>query len=209
MLSFLYYIILIGIISFRMPISSIDATFSALGGDSLTATRVVRGLYAQYHGVLDSRNLGGATGTLDGAFAAKYLLQSHTLGEYVKFLESRLDSQSAFEKAERSDDRSNDNSQDVVKKATDPMYESLLEAITLGYTAVASSLLDLGVNPNSQPSQGRLGKVTNRKHQRSLFKSNPLHLACSRGDQFLVGKLLSKGEFPTSMFFTSCITTKC
>merc|ERR1712194_314341 len=40
---------------------------------------------------------------------------------------------------------------------------------------------------------GRLGKIKDRKQQRSLFKSNPLHLACSRGDPSLVRTLLSKG----------------
>jgi hypothetical protein len=43
------------------------------------STRVVRGLYALHHGVSNSRNLGGETGTLDGPFAAKYLLQAPTL----------------------------------------------------------------------------------------------------------------------------------
>lgn len=64
----------------------------------------------------------------------------------------------------------------------------------LGYTTIASSLLDVGVDPNSQSNPARLGKVTDRKQQRSLFKSNPLHLACLRGNPFLVKKLLQKGE---------------
>ena len=69
--------------------------FFALGGDSLSATRVCRGLYALHHGVANSRNLGGETGTLDGLFAVKHLLASPTLGDYVKFLNqhSAFDSQ--------------------------------------------------------------------------------------------------------------------
>mmetsp|Transcript_25497 Transcript_25497/g.61302 ORF Transcript_25497/g.61302 Transcript_25497/m.61302 type:complete len:1096 (+) Transcript_25497:59-3346(+) len=187
---------------------TLNANFFVLGGDSLAATRVVRGLYAQYHGVFDSRNLGGSTGTLGGPFATKYLLQSRTLGEYVDFLCSTLDSMSAFEASEndRTVTEARGTKQDISSASNivdsnanenhtsgDPLYGSLVEAITLGYTSVASSLLDLGVDPNDQPNQGRLGKVTDRKQQRALFKSNPLHLASLRGNPYLVKQLLGKG----------------
>ena len=43
------------------------ADFAALGGDSLSALRVVRGLYALHHGVHNSRNLGGVFGSLEVA----------------------------------------------------------------------------------------------------------------------------------------------
>jgi hypothetical protein len=115
---------------------------------------VVRRLYAIHHGILDSRNIGGRIGTLNGNFSPKYLLQSNNPNEA----------------------KTNDGSIDY--------------NITLGYTSVASSLLDLGVDPNSQSNQARLGKVTDRKQQRSLFKSNPLHLASLCGNQYLVKKLL-------------------
>lgn len=174
-----------------------DTNFFTLGGDSLAATRITRGLYALHHGVRDSRNLGGATGTLDGCFAAKYLIQSSTLGAYVDFLHSH----SAFEMSTATDDTA-DNAHMVhnatitsdVKHSADPLFSSLIEAITLGYSSVALGLLDLGVDPNSQPSRGRLGKVKDRNQQRILFQGNPLHLACIRGDHMLVERLLSKGE---------------
>ena len=158
----------------------------------MAATRVVRGLYAQYHGILDSRNLGGESGTLDGPFAVIYLIQSDTLGDYVAFLESRLDTQSTFEGKEN-DVTNHDAHQEAEteKKTTDPLYGSLIEAITVGHTSIASALLDLGVDPNSEPNEGRLGKNTDRKQQR--FQSNPLHLACLRGNSYLVKRLLSKG----------------
>eukprot|EP00581_Thalassiosira_minuscula_P013959 CAMPEP_0183714800 /NCGR_PEP_ID=MMETSP0737-20130205/9230_1 /TAXON_ID=385413 /ORGANISM="Thalassiosira miniscula, Strain CCMP1093" /LENGTH=1053 /DNA_ID=CAMNT_0025943803 /DNA_START=272 /DNA_END=3433 /DNA_ORIENTATION=- len=182
---------------------TLNANFFALGGDSLAATRVVRGLYALHHGILDSRNLGGVTGTLAGPFAAKNLLQSDTLGDYVKLLDSMLDSEPVSEVSgsSRSNTDGNKSKKDELseisahnkkEKSTDPLYESLILSITLGYTAIASSLLDMGVDPNSQPSQGRLGKVTDRKQQRAMFRSNPLHLACLRGNPHLVQKLLSK-----------------
>jgi len=183
---------------------TLDASFFALGGDSLGATRLVRGLYASYHGIMDSRNLGGATGSFDGPFAAKHLLQSNTLGDYVKFLESRLDSPSVFETSDNSDTISNGRGNKKGEtnavshhgeegEVSDPLYDALIRSITRGHNAVALALLDLGVDPNSQPSGGRMGKVTDRKQQRALFKSNPLHLACSRGNPHLVRKLLSKG----------------
>eukprot|EP00984_Skeletonema_dohrnii_P023243 scaffold12335_cov116-Skeletonema_dohrnii-CCMP3373.AAC.2 len=169
-----------------------SSSFFILGGDSLAATRVTRGLYAHHHNVNDSRNLGGSSGTLDGPFAARFLLQANTLGEYCEF----LDSHSAFCGSEqregnvmRTGVHSGDNKN---SKQPDTLFESLIESITMGHANVSMALLDY-VDPNIQPIQARLGKVTDRKQQRSLFKSNPLHLACIRGDAVLVRALLDKG----------------
>ena len=181
---------------------TLDATFFTLGGDSLAATRVVRGLYAKHHGLMDSRNLGGNTGTLDGPFAVKYLLEADTLGDYVKFLDSKL----AFQTNVGNDSELNEavtvdeniqSSNEQAEEQTDPMYGSLITALTLGQTSVASSLLDLGVNPNSHPHRdSRLGKVKDRKQQRVLFKSSPLHLACAHGNPYLVKRLIECGCKP-------------
>ncbi|KAL3807178.1 LOW QUALITY PROTEIN: hypothetical protein ACHAXA_006033, partial [Cyclostephanos tholiformis] len=177
---------------------TLDANFFALGGDSLAATRVVRGLHAKHHGIMDSRNLGGGTGTLDGPFAAKHLLKSETLGAYIEFLASK----SAFQTSDDaiigsdSDEFGMNTTPDhkMKENVANPLYVSLLESITLGYTRVACSFLDLeGVDPNTQTSQFRLGKVSDRQQRRRLFKSNPLHLACLRGNSYLVKRLLDKG----------------
>lgn len=182
-------------------LSTPDANFFTLGGDSLAATRVVRGLYAHHEGILDSRSLGGSTGTLGGMFATKYLLDADTLGDYVKFLDSKSAFQISTNKACSGINMDETNVLDnhghrgdipAKEESKDPLYESLIEAITLGYTSVASSLLDF-TNPNARPNQGRLGKVTDRNQQRALFKSNPLHLACLRGNPYLVKRLLSHG----------------
>jgi len=180
------------------------SNFFLLGGDSLAATRVTRGLYALHHGITDSRNLGGTTGTLDGPFAAKYLLRSKTLGDYVEFLDSHSIFSSILRKSHEKTEAAHTSTIHIessskaspvsnTEKDIDPMYENLIEAITLGQTYVAVSLLDVGVDPNSLQSKGRLGKVTDRKKQRNLFNSNPLHLACVRGNNTLVKKLLQKG----------------
>lgn len=176
---------------------TLDANFFVLGGDSLAATRVVRGLHALHHGIMDSRNLGGSTGMLDGPFAAKYLLKSETLGAYLVFLVSKAAFQTSDDPITAIDGdeivmntTSDSNANDIV---LDPLYESLLVSITLGYAQVAYSLLDLGVDPNMRVGQGRLGKISDRVQQRILFKSTPLHLACLRGNPHLVKKLLEKG----------------
>jgi hypothetical protein len=170
-----------------------SSSFFILGGDSLAATRVTRGLYALHHKIGDSRHLGGSSGTIQGPFAAKFLLQANTLGEYCGF----LDSHSAFCNGEQKDDS-------VIKtginhpggtgnpKHPETLYESLIESITLGHSNVCIALLDF-VDCNVKLTNARLGKVTDRKQQRSLFKSNPLHLACIRGDPKLVRILLAKG----------------
>lgn len=167
-----------------------SSSFFILGGDSLAATRLTRGLYARHHNVKDSRNLGGSSGTLDGPFAAKFLLQANTLGEYCDF----LDSHSAFCSVEVKQGSviSTDNNSGASQNSTGTIFESLIESITMGHALVSMALLDF-VDPNIQPIKARLGKVTDRKQQRSLFKSNPLHLACIRGDAVLVRALLDKG----------------
>ncbi|KAL7494057.1 hypothetical protein ACHAWT_002825 [Skeletonema menzelii] len=170
-----------------------SSSFFILGGDSLAATRVTRGLYARHHNVNDSRNLGGSSGTLDGPFAAKFLLQANTLGEYCEFLDSHSAFCSGEEKEGTTVMRTDQNSGDTHNsKKQDTLSESLIESITMGHANVSIALLDF-VDPNIQPIKARLGKVTDRKQQRSLFKSNPLHLACIQGDPVLVRALLDKG----------------
>lgn len=157
---------------------------------------------------MDSRNLGGPTGELAGIFSPKYLLQSRTLGEYVEVLISKSVLQttedSIIQKKDGDSGPKSISCRNKPELAVDPMYESLTEAITLGYTYIASSLLDLGVDPNSQSTLGRLGKVTDRKLQRAIFKSNPLHLACLRGNLYLVKKLLQKGKPVSNIHLYFC-----
>lgn len=136
--------------------------------------------------------LGGETGTLDGPFAAKHLLSIPTLGDYVSF----LDAHSAFEKTNTSTEEQDRNSlpDESPDSDTDVMYEYLIEAVALGLTCTASALLDLGVNPNkTSDGKSRLGKVKDRNEQRKLFRANSLHLACVRGEPFLVSRLLTSG----------------
>jgi len=183
----------------QRPLVTLDVNFFTLGGDSLAATRLVRSLYAEHHGILNSRNLGGSTGVLDGPFSARHLLEADTLGAYVKYLESKsafqVNKESNGDGVSKVDDRQDDTTTNPNEKeqSIDPLYEHLVEAITLGQTAVASSLLNLGVDPNSMEHKGRLGKVRDRNKQRATFKSNPLHLACLRGNPYLVKRLLSCG----------------
>lgn len=133
-----------------------SSNFFLLGGDSLAATRVTRGLYAFHHGIFDSRNLGGATGTLSGPFSAKYLLQSKTLGDYVDFLDShsvlQRDATCTSKIADQGIDAmhnlvSNDQCSNIEIDSekpevhSNPLYESLIEAITLGLSSVAIALL--------------------------------------------------------------------
>jgi ankyrin repeat protein len=157
------------------------------------SARVCRGLYALHHGVMNSRNLGGETGTLDGPFATKHLLQFPTLGDYVSF----LDAHSALANANMISTELPDSNSSPVESPDidiDVMHSYLIEAVALGLTCTAAALLDLGVNPNTTlDGKSRLGKVKDRNKQRKLFRANPLHLACARGEPFLVSRLLAAG----------------
>mmetsp|Transcript_4955 Transcript_4955/g.10567 ORF Transcript_4955/g.10567 Transcript_4955/m.10567 type:complete len:373 (+) Transcript_4955:4250-5368(+) len=92
------------------------------------------------------------------------------------------------------------------------LYNHLVEAITLGHRNIALALLQyvdfddtsldntatnhspsMQSNVNAQTNKARLGKISDRRQQRKIFQSNPLHLACIRGDAILVEALLEKG----------------
>jgi ankyrin repeat protein len=72
-------------------------------------------------------------------------------------------------------------------------YDALLEATTVGYTSVAIGLLNAGVDPNIGSHGGRLSKVSSRNERKKTFKSNPLHVACNKGNAHIVRKLLAAG----------------
>ena len=185
----------------QMRILSTTTTFAMLGGDSLTATRLVRALHARHHNVPDSRFIGGNYGVLDGPFSVRHLYRSRNLGEYADW----LDAQGICESMENeiSESPESVSTKNIPVEHDDPglaepivglaLYEALLQATSLHFVNLAMALLDIGADPNIQESEGRLGKVTDRNTQKKLFRSNPLHLACLHGETRLVKKLLSKG----------------
>jgi acyl-CoA synthetase (AMP-forming)/AMP-acid ligase II len=180
----------------QRDIVTTKANFAMLGGDSLGATLVVRTLYATHHEVNNSRHLGGSFGSFDGPFHVCHLLQSMTLGDYIDF----LDSNGVIDKAETAEidlELNKVGTTDVTNGNQNKellLYESLVEAITLGQSIVAASLISVGADPNYDDHGRRLGKMKNgRKEQKRLLKSNPLHLACVKGDQYLVSALLNSG----------------
>ena len=98
------------------------------------------------------------------------------------------------------------------------MYEALLEAITFGHSLVACSLLEHdAVDPNMYKHSGRLGK-TSGIERRQAFRSNPLHLACAKGDPLIVKKLIEKdcnfkspdasGSFPIHLAASSTVKSR-
>lgn len=174
------------------------ATFAMVGGDSMAAVRVTRALYAFHNNVQNNRFLGGEFGKLVGPFDVVNLLRSENLGAYVQM----LDSQNLCRPKER-------DLIDETKKVESPiaatvkpssfndlrrssLYDALFQATTLGQSSIAAGLLSVGADPNYGSHTGRLGKVTHRLQQRAQFRSSPLHIACSRGDDHLVKRLLDK-----------------
>lgn len=180
----------------QQDIITTKANFAMMGGDSLTATLIVRSLYALHHNVNNSRNLGGAYGSLDGPFNVSHLLSSNTLGEYVDFLDSKgvmIEAEGSNAGSETSD---TDTSETIILSHNKELllYDSFIEAITLEQGMVAMGLLSIGVDPNYGEHGHRLGKLKNRgREQKQLLKSNPLHLACVKGNNDLVAMLLQYG----------------
>jgi acyl-CoA synthetase (AMP-forming)/AMP-acid ligase II/ankyrin repeat protein len=187
-------------------------TFGMLGGDSLSATRVTRALYAHHLQIDNTRYLGGAFGKLEGPFDVIHLLRAKTLGDYVDMLDQRkigarqnngenggaqeispsssTDSQQQVPSEEPSTISSQeDNGQQQQQQA---LYDALLQAATLGQSIIAMGLLQVGANPDYGMHRGRLSKVTTRLEQKVIFRSSPLHLACLKGDDALVKQLLER-----------------
>lgn len=183
---------------------STTATFAMLGGDSLTATRVGRAIYARHNNVLDSRLIGGKYGVLEGPFAVVHLLSADNLGAYVDWLDThgvRGSQYGAWEKpplllAKPGDDQlaigEVPMSKDIRDVESKRLFDALLQATSSGHTNVAMALLDAGADPNLDESGCRLGKTSGRNERKKSFRSSPLHLACLRGIPSLVKKLLDK-----------------
>lgn len=181
-----------------------DSNFPALGGDSLAAIRVVRSLYASHHSLQDGRNLGGKYGQLEGPFSVKHLLSAATLREYVLHLDANgvcakdSDQNYTFENvAKRAviSDEGNTGSSPIKDRDASILFEALLEATTSGMSTIASHLLRVGADPNfsQQGKDQRLGKISDKRDRKKMFRSSPLHLACIRGDVVLVVALIKHG----------------
>ena len=181
-----------------------SVTFTMLGGDSLAATRITRALYAAHNRVHNTRHLGGEFGKLDGVFDVVHLLRSRTLGEYVDMLDNNgicasdvesegtvgvVDAKTHAEHEDFGEMPDTDGDGQAV------LYNALLQAATLGQSTIAVGLLQANADPNYGLHGRRLGKVKGgRIEQKSVFRSSPMHLACLKGDDTLVRKLLEKNS---------------
>jgi len=198
--------------SYHMSLMKTDASFAMLGGDSLAATRVVRGLYALHHGIANVRTLGGSYGTLEGPFNVTHLLSSANLGKYVDFLDKEgvLTTNNGYKIGSKDNVPLNDltmppfseNFTDMTifqhENETDSydmiMYNALYEASVRNETMMSLALLIEGANPNANEHGKRLGKISGgRLKQKELFQSNALHIACLHGNTELVEALLNRG----------------
>jgi acyl-CoA synthetase (AMP-forming)/AMP-acid ligase II/ankyrin repeat protein len=188
----------------QRPLLTTSTSFVLLGGDSLAATRVARSLYAYHHNVFNTRFLGGAYGVLEAPFTASHLLRVRTMGDYVDLLDSHGVCCSSKDTREQDPAGANNRKATILgendtvlhgeEKDFDlSLYEALLEAATSGQSVIAIALLDHGVDPNLGDHGGRLSRVSDRTERKRKFRSNPLHLACSKGSPELVKKLLEKG----------------
>jgi acyl-CoA synthetase (AMP-forming)/AMP-acid ligase II/ankyrin repeat protein len=185
----------------QIDVLSTASTFAMAGGDSLTATRIARAIFARHHNIFDSRYIGGEYGILEGPFSALYLLGAENLGVYVDMLDKYgiCDSQKSSENIVRVHTATKEPNvkfefsvADTITLDSKRSYEALLQSTMSRYTNIAMALLDAGADPNLGESKGRLGKVSGRNIRKKLFRSNPLHLACLQGDHILVKKLLEK-----------------
>jgi len=190
----------------HMSLLTVDACFAMLGGDSLSATRIVRGLYALHHGIDNVRTLGGSYGILEGPFNVSHLLGATNLGRYVDYLDQEGVLPSVGVKDNECLEDSSSMKTLIISHMTSVqfdkdtnshgviMYNSLYEATACNQTFLSLALLHEGANPNADDPGNRLGKTSgSRLIQKESFRSNPLHIACLFGNCILVEALLNNG----------------
>ncbi|KAG7349146.1 non-ribosomal peptide synthetase family protein [Nitzschia inconspicua] len=180
-----------------------SASFAMMGGDSLSATLVARTLYAHHLQVENSRFLGGERGQLPEPFTVVNLINARSLGDYVDMLDKKGFCTTVNPTSQKKLENSPESSQACEPESSqasettcsegEALYEALLQATTLGQTTIAIELLKIGADPNFGAHGGRIGKTSGRLQQRAIFKANPLHLACTKGDHRLVHALLQSG----------------
>lgn len=179
----------------QISLLSTEATFAMLGGDSLTATRVVRALYACHHDVFNSRQLGGAYGTLDDdTFSVRHLVQASNLGAYVDFLQG----QNVLQNLQHSSTAESRSVQSAQTSQVDSheahLYDALLRSTMQGKTLLALALIEAGAKPNVENSRKyRLSNTRGIQERKTIFHSTPLHFACLNGIPQLTRVLLLNG----------------
>eukprot|EP00977_Amphora_coffeiformis_P016939 scaffold5364_cov164-Amphora_coffeaeformis.AAC.37 len=186
----------------QLTLLTTSATFAMLGGDSLTATRVVRALYAHHYNVFNGRELGGAHGILDDdVFSVRHLLRANNLGEYVDLLQrNNVCCNPAPLGDPNSPTRPNNGSSVNQEKAEEGqedtyMYDALVRAITQNKTQLALALLDAGAPTNLGDQRKRKYRISNTRglqERKTIFHTTPLHLSCLKGHPKLVHALLLK-----------------
>lgn len=200
-----------------------SSNFFMLGGDSLSAVRICRSLYAKFTGIQDSRYLGGHTGLMDSktflradasadekknnekiaAFHVKYLIQANTLEEYVDFLDSFLISNDGNNDGEKKNNQKEEKIAPISQhdnNKPDLIQQAILESTSRNQTNLTLSLLSLqsknqSTLPSKKKEEARLGKIKGGKSQhRNIFTTLPIHLACTNGNPTLVEAFLSSSK---------------
>ena len=192
-----------------------DADFTSIGGDSLSAVLIMRKMWAAHSNVGDCKDLGGEFGELGEAFDPKYLISSRTLGAYVAFLEKNgvcasstpaLTSAAAAAAVTTSAKTTVGNAGGVESSippppdaSHQPLYDALLESCAMGWSAVSVALLLHGAPPQLSAAAGAaasaraFAKAKDRATRKKVWSSQPLHIACLRGECDVVDMLLKKG----------------
>lgn len=181
----------------QLPLLTTSATFAMLGGDSLTATRVVRALYARHHDVFNSRQLGGVYGVLDDdTFSVRHLLQAPNLGEYVDFLQGNHVLQELQDSSSVVEESTGVQSvqSNPAESAEGHLYDLLLQSTMQGKTLLALALVRAGSPPNNEDKRKyRLSNTRGLQERKTIFHSTPLHFSCLKGLPQLTRVLLLKG----------------
>ena len=170
------------------------SSYAMLGGDSLTATQIVRSLYARHCNIPDSRHLGGNFGTLAGPFAPNHLLGASNLGNYVDWLDKHgafTDSEDVNRNQTAGEPTGIEPSLPSADADVSLLHDALMQSCSLHYNSIATCLLSF-TDPNHGHGRFRMAK-TSRLDRKTRFRPSPLHVACFHGNLELTKTLLDNG----------------
>ena len=189
--------------------------FAELGGDSMVAARVCRGVYAATRAAGAGAEAAGAHGEfLTGALAPASLAGNVSLGTFVSRvaadLRADLGTDLGTDSGTDSDETLGDGSEDASASFDETGSDdgSVSAGVSLLYRAaredapgIAMALLRRGVPVDGwrdarSGSPAREGASVFTKKKTNLFASSPLHAACGAGAEAAAAVLLEGGALP-------------
>ena len=136
----------------------------------------------------DAKNNGS-----EAIFAAKHLLTSKSLGDYIQFLEGN----GAFSNVDGASTLPQPETETEAETLTDKIHSAIITATITDSPTYVDKFLSLSSNPtltvNHNAHCGKIGKIKDRRERKKYWQSSAVHLASQRGNWEIVEILVKAG----------------